>query len=320
MSKDLKNRNFEMIETNGVRLRTVVEGNGPLVILLHGAPQCWYLWRHQIDPLVEAGWKVAVPDQRGYGGSDCPPAVEDYGILDVTADVDGLATALGYDDYALLIHDWGAIVGWHVALLYPDRVRAVAGLSVPYVRNHNWPAMCTQQFWGDRFFYWVYYQKEGVAEAELEADIRTSLLRFYFSLSGDRPKVGPGSQPSTAGFLDNMYEAPDVLPPWLTPADLDYYVTQYKRSGFRGSINFYRNIPRLLELTPKLEGVKIRPPAYFMMGSRDIVKGFIPPDGIEDRFEDLRGNVRIEGAGHWLPLEATETVNEHVINFLADFN
>ena len=141
----LADRDFQMIETNGVRLRTVVEGDGPLAILLHGWPQCWYLWRHQIDPLIAAGWRVAVPDQRGYGGSDCPPNIEDYGILDLAADVDGLASALGHDDYALIIHDWGCLVGYHVALLYPERVRAVAALSVPYVRDPNWAAMCTQE-------------------------------------------------------------------------------------------------------------------------------------------------------------------------------
>ena len=130
----------------------VVEGDGPLIILMHGWPQCWYLWRHQIDPLVEQGWKVCVPDQRGYGMSDCPPNVEDYKIKTLCADIDGLATALGYDEYALMIHDWGAIAGWNVALLYPDRVRAVVGLSVPYAR---WtiPEWCTQEHWGDEFFY-----------------------------------------------------------------------------------------------------------------------------------------------------------------------
>ena len=172
----LADRNFEMIETNGIRLRCVVEGDpsAPLVILMHGAPQCWYLWRHQIDPLLKQGWRVCVPDQRGYGMSDCPPNVSDYGILDLCADIDGLATALGHDDYVLGIHDWGAIAGWNVALLYPDRVRAVLALSIPYLRDPNWPAMCTQEFWGDRFFYWEYYCREvGLAEREMEADLRS---------------------------------------------------------------------------------------------------------------------------------------------------
>ena len=125
----LADRNFEMIETNGIRLRCVVEGDGPLVILMHGAPQCWYLWRHQIDPLLQQGWRVCVPDQRGYGMSDCPPDVGDYGILDLCADIDGLATALGHDDYVLGIHDWGAIAGWQIALLAPETAATGSGLD-----------------------------------------------------------------------------------------------------------------------------------------------------------------------------------------------
>ena len=312
-------RNFEMIETNGTTLRCVVEGEGPLIILMHGAPQCWYLWRHQIDPLIDQGWTVAAPDQRGYGGSDCPPNVEDYGILDLTADIDGIATALGHDQYALMIHDWGALVGWNVALLYPERVRAVVGLSIPYLRDPNWPAMCTQEYWGDRFFYWAYYMQEGVAEAEMEADLRTNLLRMYVGASGDAPR---GFRPNTRAaktFLDLMPPAPDTLPSWLTEEDLDYYVEQFERTGLRGSINWYRNIPRLLSDTVQLEGMKISQPTLFMMGSRDAAQYFLPPAGQAERFEDLRDEIVIDGAGHWLQLEATEEVNQRSLEFLSEF-
>jgi pimeloyl-ACP methyl ester carboxylesterase len=169
-----KQRNFQMIKTNGLTLRTVVEGKGPSVILLHGWPQCWYLWRHQIDPLVAAGFQVAVPYQRGYGGSDQPAAVEAYNILELTADVAGITTALGHMRFIVVGHDWGAPVAWHTALLYPERVQAVAGLSVPYAR---WKAgeMTRQENFGDNFWYSVYFQKPRVAEGELDADIRKSL-------------------------------------------------------------------------------------------------------------------------------------------------
>ena len=316
----LADRNFEWIDTNGVRLRAVVEGDGPLVILLHGFPQCWYLWRHQIDPLLAAGFRVAAPDQRGYGDSDKPPEISDYGIRDLCADVDGIATSLGHDDYALLIHDWGCIVGYHTALLYPDHVRAVAALSVPYVRSPLWKEMCTQEFHGDDFFYWAHFQTPGVVEAELEADVRTTLLAMYYGGSGDAPEPDPNAPPKPAsqGFLEGI-TLPDALPPWLSEADLDYYVATFERSGFRGPVNWYRNLPRLLELTPELEGVQIEPPVYFMMGARDGVRHFIPPDGMEARYRDLRAKVFVEGKGHWLPLEATREVNEHVIPFLGEF-
>ncbi|MCH2172876.1 alpha/beta hydrolase [Myxococcota bacterium] len=315
----LADRNFEIIETNGIRLRCVVEGDGPLVILLHGFPQCWYLWRNQIDPLIDAGFRVAVPDQRGYGGSDRPPEIADYGILDLTADVDGIATALGHEDYALVIHDWGCIVGYHTALLYPDRVRAVAALSVPYVRSPLWKPMCTQEFHGENFFYWAHFQEPGVVERELEADIRGTLLSMYYGASGDAPEPDPNAPPKKAGskFLEGI-QLPETLPSWLTVQDLDYYVSLFEQSGFRGPVNWYRNLPRLLELTPQLEGVQIQPPVYFMMGTRDGVRHFIPPEGMEERYRDLRAKVFVEGKGHWLPIEASQEVNDQVIPFLSE--
>ena len=314
----LADRNFEMIETNGIRLRCVVEGDGPLVILMHGAPQCWYLWRHQIDPLLQQGWRVCVPDQRGYGMSDCPPDVGDYGILDLCADIDGLATALGHDDYVLGIHDWGAIAGWNVALLYPDRVRAVLGLSIPYLRDPNWPQMCTQEYWGERFFYWAYYMQEvGLAEREMEADLRSYLLRMYIGASGDHD-FRPDSRAATQ-FLDLMPPAPEQLPSWLTREDMDYYVEMYERSGTRGSINWYRNLPTLLSDTAHLEGVKIPQPVRFILGSKDPAQFFLKPAGQGERFADLRDEIVIEGAGHWLQLEATEELNRLMLEFFAEF-
>src|SRR5262245_31592530 len=183
----MNERNLQLIETNDVRLRVVVEGQGPLVILLHGFPQCWYLWRHQIDPLVEAGFQVVVPDQRGYGGSDCPAEIEAYNIIELTNDVAGLADALGHEQFIVIGHDWGALVAWHTALLLPQRVRAVAGLSVPYVRGRVGAATRQENF-GDNFSYIVYFQQPGVAETELEADIQKTLRIIYFAVSGDAPE------------------------------------------------------------------------------------------------------------------------------------
>jgi pimeloyl-ACP methyl ester carboxylesterase len=315
----LRDRNFEIIETNGIRLRTVVEGEGPLLILMHGFPQCWYLWRNQIDPLIAAGWRVAVPDQRGYGGSDCPPAVEDYGIRDLAADIDGLATALGYDEYCLMIHDWGAIAGHHVALLYPDRVRAVVTLSVPYVRDPLWAEMCKQEFHGDNFFYWAHFQQPNLIEAELEQNLRRNLRAMIWGGSGDGPEPEMQPKPKESRFLEPMLTPPEKLPSWITEEDIDYYVEQYARTGFGPSVNWYRNIPRLHALTPELDGVKIKAPTYFMQGTRDAVQFFIPSEGLADRHEDLRAMVPVEGAGHWLPMEAPQIVNEHAIRFLAEF-
>ncbi|NOT59350.1 MAG: alpha/beta hydrolase, partial [Acidobacteria bacterium] len=301
----MKQRNFQMIETNGIRLRVVVEGNGPLVVLLHGWPQCWYLWRHQIDPLVAAGFQVAVPDQRGYGGSDKPAAIEAYNIVELTNDVAGLATALGHERFLVVGHDWGAPVAWHTALLHPERVKAVAGLSVPYTRWRK-GTLTQQEFYGDRFWYMVYFQQPGVAEAELEADLRKSLRMIYYSISADAPRTGLRmNKPATAKFLDGMID-PEILPAWLTEEDLAYYVAQYQQSGFRGPINWYRNIDRNVDLTPELETARLEQPSFFIAGKRDPVLSFGGGKGIESmqrRLTDLRGLVLLDDAGHWVQLE-----------------
>lgn len=317
----MQNRNFQMIETNGIRLRTVVEGKGPLVILLHGWPQCWYLWRHQIDPLVAAGFQVAVPDQRGYGGSDKPAEIEAYNIIELTNDVVGIADALGHERFLVVGHDWGAPVAWHTALLHPDRVKAVAGLSVPYTR---WKAntLTRQEFFGDNFWYMVYFQQPGVAEAEFEADIRRSLRMIYYSGSGDFPSgFRLSKKPASARFLDGLPD-PEQLPAWLTEEDMDYYVAQYEQSGFRGPINWYRNIDRNAGLTPQLDRVEtgqIKQPAFFIAGTKDPVLKFGGGDTVQrmDKWmADLRGKVMIEGAGHWVQIERPAEVTEALLSFL----
>jgi len=318
----VKHRDFQLIETNGIRLRTVVEGDGPLVILLHGWPQCWYLWRHQIDPLVAAGFQVAVPDQRGYGGSDKPAEVEAYNIIELTNDVVGLASALGHEQFTVVGHDWGAPVAWHTSLLHPQRVKAVAGLSVPYTR---WKArtLTQQEFYGDNFWYMVYFQRPGVAEAELEADLRKSLRTIYFSISGDVPADWrPARKPASAEFLDGLLEPGQNLPAWLTEEDLDYYEAQYRQSGFRGPINWYRNIDRNVALTPQLDSPEtgmIRQPAFFIAGTKDPVLQFHGGralSAMDKWMADLRGKVLIEGAGHWVQLERPAEVNEVLLGFL----
>jgi pimeloyl-ACP methyl ester carboxylesterase len=314
----LKERNIQLIETNGIRLRVVAEGTGPLVILLHGFPQCWYLWRHQIDPLVEAGFQVAVPDQRGYGGSDCPAEIEAYNIIELTNDVVGLADALGHEQFIVVGHDWGAPVAWHTALLHPQRVRAVAGMSVPYVRGRV-GAVTRQENFGDNFWYMVYFQQPGVAEAELEADIRKSLRMIYFTISGDLPtELRPARKSVTAKFLDGMTD-PESFPSWLTEEDLDYYVAQYQQTGFRGPLNWYRNIDRNIEITPELETAKIEQPSFFIAGKKDPVLSFGGGSWVSQMDKwvtDMRGKVFIEGAGHWVQMERPAEVNEALLGFL----
>jgi epoxide hydrolase A/B len=315
----MQQRRFRLIETNGIRLRTVVAGQGPLIILLHGWPQCWYLWRHQIDPLVAAGFQVAVPDQRGYGGSDAPQEIEAYDILHLTGDVIGIVDALGHSTCIVVGHDWGAPVAWNTALLHAERVRAVVGMSVPYFR---WPvgAFTRQENFSDKFWYMVYFQKPGVAEAELEVDVRRTLRMIHFSLSGSAPEhlfFAPKS--STAGFLDGLID-PQELPRGMTQEDLDYYVAQYQQSGFRGGLNWYRNLDRDIEVTPQLEGKKILQPALFLAGEKDLVLKFpgMNLDTMRALIPNLQGCIIVPGAGHWVPVEYPEEVNKSLLDFLQD--
>ncbi len=308
-------RSFRMIEANGITLRVVVEGQGPLLLLLHGFPQCWYLWRHQIDELVAAGYQVAVPDQRGYGGSDKPADVEAYDATELVADAVGIADALGRETFTLVTHDFGAVLGWDIALLHPERVTAVFALSVPPVRMQVSAAELAENL-GDNFFYVVYFQQPGVAEAELDADVRKSLRVMHYAVSGDAPAgLYLQPKPATSKLLDGLID-PDPLPSWLSEEDLDVYCEAYA-DGFRGPINWYRRY-RGSELARAPEHAKITQPCHLMVGSKDpafviLADAFA---SLERNVTNLRGNRVLDGAGHWLPLERTKEVNSALLAFL----
>ncbi len=220
------------IPTNGIHLQAAVAGTGPLVLMVHGFPEGWYSWRHQIGPIAAAGFTACAIDVRGYGGSDKPPAVADYTLERITADVAGVVEALSPDGTAVLVgHDWGAPIVWNTALTRPDRVRAVAGLSVPWtgVPTVNFLDAVRAAFTAKgRFFYQVYFQDEGVAEAELEADVRGALRRFYYAISGDAPDgTWPKNKPHGAPLLEGLPD-PDPFPAWLTKADEDHFVSAFE--------------------------------------------------------------------------------------------
>ncbi|HEY4454135.1 MAG TPA: alpha/beta hydrolase, partial [Pseudonocardiaceae bacterium] len=307
------------VSVNGISLHIAEAGEGPLVLLLHGWPESWYSWRHQFAPLADAGFHVVAPDQRGFGSSECPEAINRYSVLDMVGDAVGLINALGADNAVVVGHDWGAPVAWHTALLRPDLVRGVAGLSVaPNRRPPTHPLTILEQHFGAGF-YQIYFQEVGRAEAELGAD---PTLSFRKILAGrpahaDLPPMVVG--PNDAGLLDALVE-PETLPDWLTEDDIAVMVEQYAKSGWRGGLNLYRNINRNWELTAAWDDARITVPSLYITGQRDVVRGFGDPnflDRLPKQLPGLRGIVDLPDTGHWTQQERPAEVNKALLEFLA---
>jgi len=292
---------------------------GPLVVLAHGFPELAWSWRHQLPALAAAGHRVVAPDQRGYGGTTKPSAVEDHDILHLTGDLVGLLDHLGEERAVFVGHDWGSMVVWQLALLHPDRVAGVCGMSVPFVPRASGPPIeIMRAAFRGRFFYIVHFQEPGVADAELAADPARTMRRLLCGLSSRDLTPGDAAASSAddgRGFIDRLPE-PDRLPDWLTQAELDHYVEVFRETGFTGGINWYRNFDRNWALTPQLAGARVEVPSFFVAGADDPVLAMSPPDGQERWLADHRGSVIVPGAGHWVQQEAPGAVNEALLGFL----
>jgi pimeloyl-ACP methyl ester carboxylesterase len=309
-----------MIETNGIQMHIAEAGEGPLVVLCHGFPESWYSWRHQLEALAAAGYHAVAPDQRGFGQTDKPESPDQYTQLHLVGDMVGLVQALGEEQAVIVGHDWGAPVAWHAGLFRPDIFRAVVGMSAPYTpRGKVRPTHGMRAAAGDNFFYILYFQEPGGAEAELEADVRRSLRMFLYSGSGDPPKgqvLRP--LPRTAKFLDMMTDPGEDWHTWLAPEDLDFYVQEWERTGFRGGLNWYRAVDRTWELMAPWQGAKMTRPCMFIAGDRDGVILMNPRalEELEANAPDLRAKVILPDAGHWTQQERPEEVNAALIGFL----
>lgn len=307
------------VATNGIELNVAEQGEGPLVLLLHGFPESWYSWRHQFAPLATAGYHAVAPDMRGYGKSDKPDAITAYNQVEVMRDVIGLIAALGHDTAVVIGHDWGAPTAWGCALHYPQQVTAVGALSVPFMpRSPVAPMAVMRQVFKGQFFYQLYFYTPGVAEAEFERDIRTALRKFLVLGAGETDLVGRPAQGPDDDLLSALPD-PKTLPAWLSEADLDFYAAEFARSGMRGPLNYYRNHDLTWELTAGAPE-RITQPAMFVAGAKD---GVIAMAGdavqkLPERVPDLRINELIPGIGHWTQQEAPAAVNAALVRFLAD--
>ena len=307
------------IATNGVDLHVTEAGEGYPVVFAHGFPELSYSWRHQVPAIAAAGYHAIAPDQRGYGRSSKPEPISDYDIVHLTDDLLGILDEMGEERAVFVGHDWGSMVVWQMALLHPQRVAGVCGMSVPFLpRGPMPPVQLMRQVFGDSFFYILYFQEPGVADAELGADAATTMRRMLAGLTvpaeGTVDLAGLAA-PDGRGFVDRMPD-PQELPGWLSQEELDHYSAEFARTGFTGGINWYRNFDRNWELTEHLAGAKVTVPSLFITGSADPVN-IMSPAGIMDGWlEDHRGSHFIEGAGHWVQQEAADEVNAHLITFL----
>jgi pimeloyl-ACP methyl ester carboxylesterase len=303
-----------------VRLRVVEAGDrgAPTVILAHGFPELAYSWRHQIPALAEAGYHVLAPDQRGYGGSSRPDAIEAYDIHELTADLVGVLDDVGAERAVWVGHDWGAIVVWNAPLLHHDRVAAVTALSVPPVpRAQRPPTQALHKRFGENFFYMLYFQEPGVADAELDGDPARTMRRLMGGAraSGDPSAAMRMAAAGPEGFIDRLPE-PDRLPDWIGQDELDHYVDEFARTGFTGGLNWYRNFDRNWETTPELADAKIAVPCLFIGGTADPVLAFTRADRASELVSGPYRQVMIDGAGHWLQQERPDAVNAALLEFL----
>ncbi len=308
------------MDTNGVRLRVTEAGDrgAPIVLLAHGFPDLPSSWCHQIPALAGAGFHVLAPDQRGYGGSSCPAAVDAYDIVALTADLVGLLDDAGAERAVWVGHDLGAMVAWSAALLHPDRVSAVVGMSLPPMpRGKRSAIQVYRKMLGENFFYILYFQQPGVADAELDRDPARSIRLMLVGLQNltDPDAAARMFAPGPTGLLDRLAE-PEQLPGWISARELDHYVSQFAHTGFTGALNWYRNFDRNWEIMANPVAATITAPALFIAGTADPVLLITPRDRATEVVTGPYREVLIDGAGHWLQKERPDEVNAALLEFL----
>jgi pimeloyl-ACP methyl ester carboxylesterase len=313
---------FLNVDNGPITLKIAVAGQGPLILCIHGWPAIWYSWRQQLEHFAARGYRVAALDVRGYGGSSKPPGIADYTMRELASDVAAIIDRLGGGKAIVFGHDWGAPISWTTAQLHPGRVSAVALLSIPYVPLGGMSFIdMMQALYHDRFFYQLYFQREGVAEAELEADPRTALRKIYFAWSGSAPAgLWSARKPPDAKLLDGLID-PHSLPAWMTEHDLDVYVEAFRAGGFRGPLNRYRAQDIDYAELKELIGKPLTQPSCFIAGDRDPMRSLIP--GMDLYADpgvgctDFRGSTILPGIGHWVQQEAPDETNAAMERFLA---
>ncbi|MFI5546845.1 alpha/beta fold hydrolase [Streptomyces sp. NPDC051815] len=308
---------YRTVRAAGRRTHLAEAGEGPLVLLLHGFPELAYSWRHQLTGLAEAGFHAVAPDMRGYGETESPQDVREFTVHHLVGDVVALIGALGAERAVLAGHDWGAQIAWHTALMRPDLVRGVAGLSIPYRPRAGLPPLpAMRRAHGDRF-YMLYMQRPGVVEAEWERDVAGSLRRLFAGTSGGAAAFSP-VVPDGGGLLD-VYPPSDGPPDWLGEGDLAVYASAFARTGFTGGLNWYRNLTANWELTAPFNRARITVPALYLAGEDDFVVRGADRSRLDEELRravpGLRASIALPGCGHWTQQERPEEVTAALTEF-----
>ncbi|MER6298734.1 alpha/beta hydrolase [Kitasatospora sp. NPDC001539] len=310
-----------LVSTGGRRIHLVEQGSGPLVLLVHGFPESWYSWRHQLPALAAAGYRAVALDVRGYGRSSRPADPAAYRMRELVEDNVAVVRALGEASAVVVGHDWGATIAADSALLHPEVFSAVGLLSVPYApRGGPRPGEVFAGLGGEEEFYVSYFQQRGRAEAEIEPDVRGWLAGFYAALSADTMPAPGSPDPhfvATGGTLRERFPS-GPLPGWLSESDLDFYAGEFERTGLTGALNRYRNMDRDWEDLMAYHGAPVTQPALFVGGTQDASTTWLA-DAIAaypDTLPGLTGCHLLEGCGHWIQQERADDVNRLLVEWL----
>jgi pimeloyl-ACP methyl ester carboxylesterase len=315
------------VDVNGITLSYLEAGAGPAILLCHGFPETSQSWRKQLPALADGGYRAIAPDLRGYGESSIPESSDVYTIFHLVGDLIGLMDTLSIEHAVIVGTDWGATVAWQMALMRPDRIRGVVALGVPLMGRAPMPPTQIFPRTNDALFYTLYFQEPGLSERELERDVPTTLRKIYHAASGEagprRPGDGTpnpfGMVAPDRGMLQDLPD-PEELPAWLSKDDFDACTAAFARSGFRGGLNYYRNLDRNWQLQASLEGMRVEVPALFAIGSRDVGRSIPGMDHIiatiSKMVPRLHPIVTIDAAGHWLQQERADQINSLILSFM----
>ncbi|XWS52652.1 hypothetical protein CRYUN_Cryun11dG0089300 [Craigia yunnanensis] len=313
----------KLVKVNGINMHVAEKGEGPVILFLHGFPELWYSWRHQIIALSALGYRAIAPDLRGYGDTDAPDSIASYTYFHVVGDLIELLDAVAPDQEKVFVvgHDWGASIAWILCLFRPDKVKALLNLSVPFIQLNRQikPLDAWRAFYGNDY-YMCRFQEPGEIEAEFAEFDTERVVKEFLTY-----RV-PGPIMLTKGNLfGHSPDTPITLPSWLSEEDVNYYVTKLDKKGFTGGINYYRNIDRNWELSAPWSGCEIKVPVKFIVGDQDLVyhmpglKEFIHNGGFKKAVPLLQEVVVMEGVGHFINMEKADEISNHIYDFFRQF-